>query len=81
MATRHKCIQLQLLLRLLCFRPLEPIMLEAGQTVVLTCDHSKQASSTVLPISYPSLEGTGLQPGRSVFVGQYLFTGMTPTQP
>jgi predicted amidophosphoribosyltransferase len=29
----------------------------------------------VLPISYPSLSGTGLQPGRSVFVGQYLFTG------
>lgn len=50
-------------------------MLEAGQTVVLTCDHNKQASSSVLPISYPSLEGTGLQPGRSVFVGQYLFTG------
>eukprot|EP00775_Hariotina_reticulata_P003649 gene3649-3910_t len=60
-------------------RPLEPIMLEAGQTVVLTCDHNKQASSSVLPISYPSLEGTGLQPGRSVFVGQYLFTGSETT--
>lgn len=43
--------------------------------MVLTCDSSKQASSSVLPISYPSLNGTGLQPGRSVFVGQYLFTG------
>jgi hypothetical protein len=56
-------------------RPAEPIDLQAGQTVILTCDSSKQASSSVLPISYPSLTGTGLQPGRSVFVGQYLFTG------
>lgn len=56
-------------------RPAEPIDLQAGQTVVLTCDSSKRASSSVLPISYPSLTGTGLQPGRSVFVGQYLFTG------
>jgi hypothetical protein len=59
----------------LCCRPEQPIDLQAGQTVVLTCDGSKQASSSVLPISYPSLTGTGLQPGRSVFVGQYLFTG------
>lgn len=43
--------------------------------MLLTCDHSKQASSSVLPIAYPSLAGTGIQPGRSVFVGQYLFTG------
>lgn len=56
-------------------RPAEPIKLEAGQTVQLTCNTSKQASASVLPISYPSLAGTGLQPGRSVFVGQYLFTG------
>lgn len=33
------------------------------------------ASETVLPISYPSLAGTGLAPGSQVFVGQYLFTG------
>eukprot|EP00878_Enallax_costatus_P004218 GHUV01004448.1.p1 GENE.GHUV01004448.1~~GHUV01004448.1.p1 ORF type:complete len:578 (+),score=172.79 GHUV01004448.1:112-1845(+) len=60
-------------------RPSEPILLQAGQTVLLTCDSSKQASSSVLPISYPSLAGTGLQPGRSVFVGQYLFTGSETT--
>jgi pyruvate kinase len=60
-------------------RPAEPIDLQAGQTVILTCDSSKQASSSVLPISYPSLTGTGLQPGRSVFVGQYLFTGSETT--
>jgi pyruvate kinase len=56
-------------------RPTEPIKLEAGQTVLLTCDSSKQASSSCLPIAYPSLAGTGILPGRSVFVGQYLFTG------
>jgi pyruvate kinase len=47
--------------------------------VTLTCDASKAASSSVLPISYPSLSGTGLQAGRSVFVGQYLFTGSETT--
>ncbi|KAF6260927.1 pyruvate kinase [Scenedesmus sp. NREL 46B-D3] len=60
-------------------RPSEPIKLEAGQTVLLTCDSSKQASSSVLPIIYPSLAGTGILPGRSVFVGQYLFTGSEST--
>eukprot|EP00882_Tetradesmus_deserticola_P003032 GHRQ01003219.1.p1 GENE.GHRQ01003219.1~~GHRQ01003219.1.p1 ORF type:complete len:620 (+),score=293.12 GHRQ01003219.1:124-1860(+) len=60
-------------------RPSEPIKLEAGQTVLLTCDSSKQASSSVLPIAYPSLAGTGILPGRSVFVGQYLFTGSEST--
>jgi pyruvate kinase len=61
-------------------RPSEPIKLEAGQTVLLTCDSSKQASSSVLPIAYPTLAGTGILPGRSVFVGQYLFTGEQPYQ-
>ncbi|WIA08782.1 hypothetical protein OEZ85_008204 [Tetradesmus obliquus] len=60
-------------------RPSEPIKLEAGQTVLLTCDGSKQASSSTLPIAYPSLAGTGILPGRSVFVGQYLFTGSEST--
>eukprot|EP00879_Flechtneria_rotunda_P021983 GHRR01023184.1.p1 GENE.GHRR01023184.1~~GHRR01023184.1.p1 ORF type:complete len:557 (+),score=149.99 GHRR01023184.1:184-1854(+) len=60
-------------------RPSKPITLEAGQTVRLVCDSSQQASKDVLPISYPSLSGTGLQPGRSVFVGQYLFTGSETT--
>lgn len=59
-----------------CHRPSEPIQLEAGQAVLLTCDASVAASKAVLPISYPSLSGTGLQPGRTVFVGQYLFTGV-----
>ncbi|GIL59095.1 hypothetical protein Vafri_14039 [Volvox africanus] len=56
-------------------RPEAPISLNAGQTLTLTCDKSVQASATVLPISYPTLAGTGLAPGSQVFVGQYLFTG------
>jgi pyruvate kinase len=40
---------------------------------VLTTDRTQQASSTLLPISIPSL--AALQPGASIFVGQYLFTG------
>ncbi|GIL69969.1 hypothetical protein Vretimale_10037 [Volvox reticuliferus] len=56
-------------------RPEMPISLNAGQTLTLTCDKSVQASATVLPISYPTLTGTGLAPGSQVFVGQYLFTG------
>jgi hypothetical protein len=55
--------------------PEEPISLTAGQTVTLTCNKSVQASSSVLPISYPSLAATGLAPGSQMFVGQYLFTG------
>lgn len=51
------------------------IQLEAGQTLTLTSNRSVPASSTVLPISYPSLAAAGLQPGTQVFVGQYLFTG------
>lgn len=54
-------------------RPAGPINLEAGQQLVLTTDRTQQASSTVLPISHPSL--AALQPGSSIFVGQYLFTG------
>lgn len=60
-------------------RPAEPIVLQPGQTVTLTCDRSQPASNTVLPISYPSLRSTGLQPGRTIFVGQYLFTGSETT--
>ncbi|PNW87383.1 hypothetical protein CHLRE_02g147900v5 [Chlamydomonas reinhardtii] len=56
-------------------RPEAPISLTAGQTLTLTCNKSVAASETVLPISYPSLAGTGLAPGSQVFVGQYLFTG------
>ncbi|KAG2439721.1 hypothetical protein HYH02_010599 [Chlamydomonas schloesseri] len=56
-------------------RPEAPISLNAGQTLTLTCDKSVAASASVLPISYPSLAGTGLAPGSQVFVGQYLFTG------
>mgnify|MGYP001811154802 CR=1 FL=1 len=47
--------------------------------MTLTCDPSAAASSTVLPISYPTLDGAGLQPGRNIFVGQYLFTGSEST--
>jgi pyruvate kinase len=54
-------------------------VLKAGQQVTLTCDHTKPASSSLLPISYPSLQGTGLQAGRAIFVGQYLFTGSETT--
>lgn len=54
----------------------EPIRLNAGQQIVLTCDPTATPSTTVLPINYPnSLAATGLQPGSSIFVGQYLFTG------
>ncbi|KXZ54190.1 hypothetical protein GPECTOR_5g285 [Gonium pectorale] len=56
-------------------RPEHPISLTAGQTLTLTCNKSAAASATCLPISYPSLAGTGLAPGSQVFVGQYLFTG------
>jgi len=59
--------------------PDAPILIEAGQTVVLTTDPTQRASSACLPISYPSLAGTGLEPGRAVFVGQYLFTGSETT--
>ncbi|KAI8477220.1 MAG: pyruvate kinase [Monoraphidium minutum] len=57
----------------------EPIALEAGQVVTLTCDAATPASSAALPISYPSLEGAGLVAGRNIFVGQYLFTGSETT--
>eukprot|EP00983_Pelagomonas_calceolata_P090433 1157419-Pelagomonas_calceolata.AAC.9 len=61
-------------------RPPGPIHLKQGQTVVLTNDRSKQASSEVLPITWPSsFMGNGLQPGSLVFVGQYLFTGSETT--
>ena len=53
--------------------------MKAGQQVTLTCDQSKTASSSCLPISYPTLQSTGLQPGRTIFVGQYLFTGSETT--
>lgn len=53
----------------------EPIALSAGQTLRLACDTSLPATSSCLPISYPSLTHAGLQPGRHIFVGQYLFTG------
>ncbi|GLC42008.1 hypothetical protein PLESTF_000110500 [Pleodorina starrii] len=56
-------------------RPEAPITLNAGQSLTLTCNKSASASANVLPISYPSLAGTGLAPGSQVFVGQYLFTG------
>ncbi|KIY97368.1 Pyruvate kinase [Monoraphidium neglectum] len=57
----------------------DPIALTAGQTITLTCDAAAPASSSLLPISYPSLHGSGLQPGRNIFVGQYLFTGSETT--
>eukprot|EP00877_Chromochloris_zofingiensis_P015067 jgi/Chrzof1/9814/Cz04g17040.t1 len=60
-------------------RPEQPIDLQAGQTVTLTCKDNQEANSTTLPISYPSLAHTGLQPGRAIFVGQYLFTGSETT--
>lgn len=60
-------------------RPEHPISLQAGQTLTLTCNKTAQASSSVLPISYPTLAGTGLAPGSQVFVGQYLFTGSETT--
>ncbi|MEW5309186.1 MAG: hypothetical protein WDW38_001091 [Sanguina aurantia] len=51
------------------------INIVAGQTITLSCNSTLPASSTVLPISYPTLLHTGIQPGASIFVGQYLFTG------
>lgn len=51
------------------------ISLNAGETITLTTDRTRPASSTCLPISYPSFQGSGLAPGAQVFVGQYLFTG------
>lgn len=51
------------------------ISLNAGETITLTTDRTRPASSSCLPISYPSFQGSGLAPGAQVFVGQYLFTG------
>ncbi|GBF93146.1 pyruvate kinase [Raphidocelis subcapitata] len=60
-------------------RTAEPIALTAGQTLTLACSTTAKASATLLPISYPSLTHAGLQPGRHIFVGQYLFTGSETT--
>lgn len=58
-----------------CHRCDSLINIVAGQTITLSCNSTLPASSTVLPISYPTLLHTGIQPGASIFVGQYLFTG------
>lgn len=55
--------------------PPGPITLRANEKITLTCDTSAEASDTVLPVSCGSFKGYNLQPGSSVFVGQYLFTG------
>lgn len=52
-----------------------PIKLKANERITLTCDTSEKASETVLPVSCGSFKGYDLQPGSTVFVGQYLFTG------
>ncbi len=55
-------------------------MLEAGQTIALTCDQSAQASSTLLPISnITTFSGTSVAVGSRVLVGQYLFSGSDTT--
>ncbi|GAX81369.1 hypothetical protein CEUSTIGMA_g8800.t1 [Chlamydomonas eustigma] len=57
-------------------RPKEGIQLQQGQTVILTCDKTVQACSTVLPVSMLStFEGQGLNVGTSILIAQYLFTG------
>lgn len=56
-----------------------PIRLEEGALVTLTSDRTQPASCSTLPISYHDLASCGLQPGWSVFVGQYLFTGSEQT--
>jgi hypothetical protein len=58
-------------------RPAEPLELQAGQSIVLTSDTSRAASSSCLPVSYRGL--SALQPGTKIFVGQYLFTGSETT--
>lgn len=55
-------------------------MVEAGQVITVTSNPSRQATSSCLPIGYPGdLDGCGLKPGSSIFVGQYLFTGSETT--
>lgn len=53
--------------------------IEEGQTVVLTCKRDVVASSKQLPVSVETFEGIDLEPGISVFIGQYLFTGSETT--
>ena len=44
--------------------PPYPFPKRAQSAATLACDPSLQATSSVLPISYPSLTHAGLQPGR-----------------
>ncbi|CAD7705116.1 unnamed protein product [Ostreobium quekettii] len=60
-------------------RGTDPIQLEEGATVSLTCSQSAQASSKVLPISCPTFDWFDVRPGSPVFIGQYLFTGSETT--
>ena len=55
-----------------------PIVLQKGQKIRLTCDPNTEASSSVLPVSFPNL-GNYLGTGNQIFVGQYLFTGSETT--
>jgi pyruvate kinase len=54
------------------------IDLQQGETIILTPDKSKSASSNFLPINYADL-AFAVKPGDEIFVGQYLFTGSEAT--
>ncbi|CAK9264385.1 unnamed protein product [Sphagnum jensenii] len=54
------------------------IDLQQGETIILTPDKSKPASSNFLPINYADL-AFAVKPGDEIFVGQYLFTGSEAT--
>ena len=47
----------------------------AGQSITLTCDQSLASSSSMLSVTYKTFENSGVLPGSSIFIGQYLFSG------
>ncbi|KAM0040103.1 putative pyruvate kinase [Helianthus debilis subsp. tardiflorus] len=55
-----------------------PIPLEADSFVVLTPDQEKEATSDLLPVNFGGL-AKAVNPGDTIFLGQYLFTGSETT--
>ncbi|XP_024042281.1 pyruvate kinase 1, cytosolic isoform X2 [Citrus clementina] len=55
-----------------------PISLLADESVVLTPDQDKEATSNLLPINFSGLS-KAVKKGDTIFIGQYLFTGNETT--
>ena len=57
-------------------RPSGSLELTAGQNIVLSCDKSAKATTSLLPLStLETFHGHGLIPGSSIYLGTYLVTG------